>query len=90
MTVEPFGVQWLLSLPGMLSLLFPLLWLVDSGKAGWLASPSRTDFGFFGARHDLICQVTPVNVLMQKPLFAHFRHGLPVRSRARSPALIAP
>lgn len=27
---------------------------------------------------------------MQKPLFAHLRQGVPVRSSARSPALITP
>lgn len=31
-----------------------------------------------------------MKVFTQNPLLAHFRQGLPVRSRARSPALIAP
>jgi uncharacterized membrane protein YbhN (UPF0104 family) len=43
-----------------------------------------------GAVHRGISQVTPVKLLSLKPPFCHLRHGFPVRSRARSPALIAP
>jgi len=51
-------------------------------------SPPRVNFG--GARHRGISQTTPVNDLSVKPPFCHFRQGLPDRSRARRPALIAP
>ena len=43
-----------------------------------------------GAVHRGISQVTPVKLLSLKPPFCHLRHGFPVRSRARRPALIAP
>lgn len=34
--------------------------------------------------------MVPVKDLSWRGLRSHFRHGLPVRSRARSPALMAP
>ena len=43
-----------------------------------------------GAFHEGISQILPVNDLTRNPVFSHFRQDLPVRSRARSPALIAP
>jgi hypothetical protein len=45
---------------------------------------------FFGARQEGTDQVTPVKLRSWKPFFSHFLHGLPVRSRARRPALMAP
>lgn len=79
-----------LTLPTLLLLLFSLLWLFDVGGLGWLASPFAPIFLDFGARHEGTCHVTPVKVLIVKPVLFHFRHGVPVRSRARSPAFIAP
>jgi len=43
-----------------------------------------------GAVHRGISQTTPVKLLSRKPPLVHFRHGLPDRSRARRPALMAP
>ena len=45
---------------------------------------------FLGARHEGRSQTTPVKLLTKKPLFSHLRQGVPVRSRARRPALMAP
>jgi len=44
----------------------------------------------FGARQVGTAQLTPVKLRSWKPFFSHFRHGFPVRSRARRPALMAP
>lgn len=76
----------LLSLP-ILLLLFSLLWLL--GVPCPLSASEPKAFGV-GAFQDGISQILPVNDLTRNPVFSHFRHGLPVRSRARSPALIAP
>lgn len=43
-----------------------------------------------GAVQRGISQTTPVKLLRVNPPRAHLRHGLPDRSSARSPALIAP
>lgn len=43
-----------------------------------------------GALHLGISIGMPVNVLITKERFSHLRQGLPERSRARKPALIAP
>lgn len=43
-----------------------------------------------GAVHRGISQTTPVKLLSLKPPLAHLRQGLPERSRARRPALMAP
>lgn len=43
-----------------------------------------------GALHLGISIGMPVNVLIMKERFSHLRQGLPERSRARKPALIAP
>ena len=83
------GVLALLSLPTWLLLLFSLLWLLDVGRLPLPGlSPDPKLFG--GARQVGSSQVTPVNVLSRKPFFSHFLHGFPVRSSARSPALMAP
>lgn len=46
--------------------------------------------GLGGAVQRGISQTTPVKVLRVKPPLAHRRQGLPLRSRARRPALMAP
>lgn len=51
---------------------------------------ASTGLGLGGAVQRLISHSTPVNVLIWKPPLFHLRQGLPVRSRARRPALMAP
>lgn len=53
------------------------------------AESSSTTFGL-GALQVGIPQTTPVKLFSWNGLRSHLRHGLPVRSRARRPALIAP
>jgi hypothetical protein len=61
-----------------------------------LASPSCSASGLpatldlVGAFHRGISHMAPVKLLMLKPVFCHLRQGVPDRSRARRPALIAP
>ena len=43
-----------------------------------------------GAFHDGIAHMLPVKDLRWSALRSHFRHGLPLRSSARRPALMAP
>jgi hypothetical protein len=71
----------------LLSSLFSLLLLSEAG-----VEPSADDSGrdLGGAVHRGISQTTPVKLLSVKPPFCHLRHGLPERSSARRPALIAP
>lgn len=75
--------------------LFSLL-LLPSAEAGVeVGTPfsevdSSDGLGLGGAVHRLICQCTPVKVLSWKLPLVHLRQGLPLRSRARRPALIAP
>ena len=70
-------------------LLFSLL-LLSAADAG--VDPSTDDSGrdLGGAVHRGISQTTPVKLLSVKPPLVHFRHGLPDRSSARRPALMAP
>ena len=76
-------LTWLFS--GLFSLLLPL------AEADAVPSaPASSGFGLGGAVHRGISQMVPVKLLSVKPPLAHFRHGLPDRSRARRPALIAP
>ena len=79
----------LFSLPPLLLLLLALLGLSESAELLDMSTSPWIAFAF-GARHAGSSQTTPVKVLRRKPDFAHFLHGLPVLSRARSPALIAP
>lgn len=51
---------------------------------------ASTDFGFGGAAQLGTSHTTPVKLFNEKVLRCHLRQGLPVRSRARSPAFIAP
>lgn len=76
----------LLSLP-ILLLLFSLLWVL--GVPCPLSASEPKAFAV-GAFHDGISQILPVNDFTRNRVFSHFRQALLVRSRARSPALIAP
>lgn len=74
--------------------LFSLL-LLPSAEAGVevgtpFSDNSSDGLGLGGATHRLICHCTPVKVLSWKLPLVHLRQGLPLRSRARNPALIAP
>src|SRR5690349_4050628 len=75
----------LFSLSTWLFSLFSLLLLPDAEPSDW---PLTVTFG--GARQRGMSQLVPVKLLMLKPPFCHLRQGAPERSRARSPALIAP
>lgn len=85
----PLSPGLLFSLPSLLLLLLALLGLSEFPEL-FETSPSASMTFVFGARHVGNSQTTPVKVFRWKPDFAHFLHGLPVLSRARSPALIAP
>lgn len=54
------------------------------------SSVTGSGVGLGGAVHRGTSQTVPVKLLRVKPPLAHFRQGLPERSRARRPALIAP
>ena len=80
---------WLASLlTWLLFSLFSLLLLSDAAAVDPSADDSGRDLG--GAVHRGISQTTPVNVLSVKPPLFHLRQGLPDRSSARRPALMAP
>lgn len=68
--------------------LFSLVLLSAEAAADPSAVDSSNSLG--GAVQRGTSQTMPVKLLRTKPPFAHLRHGLPDRSRARSPALIAP
>ena len=72
----------------LLSSLFSLL-LLPSG-VGMDPSADDSGRGFGGAVHRGISQTTPVKDLTLKPPLSHLRQGLPDRSSARRPALMAP
>lgn len=55
-----------------------------------LTSPLNVELDRAGAAHEPASHWKPVKLLHWKPLRTHFRQGLPVRSRARRPALMAP
>jgi len=80
-----FSLFSLFSLSIWLLSLFSLLLSPDADPS---ELPSTLIFG--GAFHRGISQTTPVKLLSLKLPFCHLRHGLPVRSRARRPALMAP
>jgi hypothetical protein len=71
-------------------LLFSLFSLLLLSDAAADTSAEDSGWGFGGAVHRGISQTTPVKLLSVKPPLVHFRHGLPDRSSARSPALMAP
>lgn len=86
-------LEMLLSLPDMLLASFPFsLFSLLLPSAEGAAESSVPDSGTVrgGAVHRGISQATPVKLLSLKPPLAHFRQGLPERSRARRPALMAP
>lgn len=69
--------------------LFSLLLLLSADAA--VESPVLDSEVFLGgAVHRGISQTAPVKLLRTKPPLSHLRHGLPERSSARRPALIAP
>jgi len=55
-----------------------------------LTSPLNVELSLVGVDHDPTDHPIPVKLFNWKPLRSHLRHGLPVRSKARRPALIAP
>jgi len=84
-----------MSAPPLLFSLFSLsIWLLSlfslllSPEAESPNVPSALTFG--GAVQRGISQTTPVKLLSLKLPFCHLRQGLPDRSRARRPALMAP
>lgn len=80
---------WLVSLlTSPLVSLFSLL--LPSAETGPESSADNSGNVFGGAVQRGISQTTPVKLLSRKEPLAHFRQGLPDRSRARRPALIAP
>jgi hypothetical protein len=76
----------LLSLMALLS----SLTLLSLEPVESLLTSSAKMADFLGARQAGTSHATPVKLRILKPCFSHLRHGLPVRSRARRPALIAP
>ena len=54
-----------------------------------LTSPAKVR-SLVGAFQDGMPHIMPVNDLIWSPLRSHFRQGLPLRSSARRPALMAP
>lgn len=84
--ISTSGPLLLFSLSTWLLSLFSLLLSSDVEPSAGLFS--TVIFG--GAFHRGISQTTPVKLLTLKLSFCHLRHGLPDRSRARRPALMAP
>lgn len=76
--------------------LVPRFALLPSASSAGTASPlellrgSSAGWDLGGARQLGTSQVTPVKLLSWNDLRSHLRHGLPDRSRALRPALIAP
>jgi hypothetical protein len=71
------------------SALLPLGLLSLEPVVSLLTSPDEAEGGI-GAFQDGIFHIMPVKDLMWMPLRSHLRQGLPLRSRARKPALMAP
>jgi hypothetical protein len=63
-------------------------WLLD--EFSLLTSPLNDELSLSGAAQDPTVHATPDMLLSCMPLRSHRRHGLPVLSSARRPALIAP
>ena len=55
-----------------------------------LTSPLKAELSRNGDDQEPMPHAMPVKLFRWKPLRSHFLHGLPDRSRARSPALMAP
>ena len=75
------------SVPGAASM--GLVSLSPLSRAADLAS-SDSDLVEWKVRQDGSCHRTPVKLRRRRGCRSHLRHGAPVRSRARRPALIAP
>ena len=86
-TVSPPSTPLLLCSLGS-ALLLPIFTSLEP-VLSLLTSPAN-DESRVGAFHEDMFQAMPVKELICRPLRSHFRHGLPERSRARRPALIAP
>lgn len=86
--------ELLFSLGTPLAPLLVLLSFSAVSRAASLVSPSplfsSSTFGGLGARQLGSCQRIPVKLFNWNGLRSHLRHGAPVRSSARRPALIAP
>lgn len=63
--------------------------LLPSAESAGVSSDSFSDF-LGGAVQREISHTTPVKLFNVKPPLAHLRQGLPDRSKARRPALMAP
>lgn len=81
----------LFSLGAALPVWLALLSLSPFSTIPSLASPlGLSDFCGLGARQVGSSQTTPVKLFNWNGLRSHRRHGVPLRSRARRPALMAP
>jgi hypothetical protein len=74
----------------LFSLLLSSLTLASAETVAESSPVLSAGLGFGGATQRGISHIVPVKLFKVKPPLLHFRHGLPDRSRARSPALIAP
>lgn len=79
-------LTWAFSPGTMFSLLLP----AADAETGMGSSAVSSGRGLGGAVQRGSSQTTPVKLLRVNPPLVHFRQGLPDRSRARRPALIAP
>lgn len=82
--------ELLFSLGIMLPSPLALLSLSPVSRAPSLPSRSMSSFFGLGVRQMGTCQNTPVKLFSPNGFRCHFRHGAPVRSSARRPALMAP
>lgn len=79
-----------MAMPFSLLLPLPSAEAVPDSCGGDGRAVSTPGCGRDGAVHRGTDHTTPVKLLRVKPPLLHLRHGLPERSRARKPALIAP
>lgn len=86
---SPFSLFSLFSLSSLFSLLLPAAETAAEAEADSSVT-TGSGSGLGGAVHRGISHTVPVKLLSLKPPFAHFRQGLPERSRARRPAFMAP
>lgn len=84
----PFVISTSILLLSLGSALLPFGFISLEPVLSLLTSPENESR--VGAFHDGIAHIVPVNDLSWNGLRSHRRHGLPVRSSARSPALMAP
>ena len=88
-TMGSAGSPLLLSATVLLSLTLPLLLLCCEASLPSLLSSPFCSWDF-GVRQEGSSQTTPVKLFNWNDFRSHLRQGLPERSRARKPALIAP